>query len=101
MCKVTARTSAMTGTCLLDIFVFQKNDETTLIYRKTREKADELFQSVFADIVSVANHSHNKWKEIFVRNFRLSRNFPLSISYNYGLTNFELKTNGQNHVDSR
>ena len=81
--------------------MFQNTDEITVIYRKTREKADELFQSRFADIVSVANHSHNKWKEIFVRNFRFSRNFPLSISDDYGLTNLELKTNGQNHVDSK
>ena len=42
-------------TCLLGIFVFQEIDEIIYIYTETREKIDELFQSVYAENVSLAN----------------------------------------------
>ena len=42
-------------TRLQDNFGFQRIEEIILIYKGTREKTDELFQSVYVKSVSLAN----------------------------------------------
>ena len=65
-------------------FVFKKNDEIIDICKETREKADELFQSVYAKAVSLPEEFgiEEKWSESFGQQINLN-NIPLETAEEY------------------